>query len=328
MISFRFHIVSITAIFLAIAIGVVIGSTYVDDVTVDQLRNRIKTVEDRADGAREENGRLESQLQAAGEYIDLSSEYAVSERLTDVPALVAAVRGVDEDAVERTVVLARRAGGQVPGIVWLEPRWAADGDDLDALAEIVDGSDTDSREDLWAMAWDAVMDELAAEPVEDPAGGELDTGDVESGSTGPSTLAALEEAGFVSLDSVDDSAVELSDLLGAGPRVLLITGAQAEVEIAPVIPIAADASVDSQLATVVADVYALEDEAPPRAEALVDSLDDSVREALVLVDDADLEPGRVAAVLALDLATDDDELGRHYGYGEGADAVLPAWTPP
>ena len=55
MISFRFHVVSITAIFLAIAVGVVVGSTYVDQLTVDQLRNRIETVEDRADAAREEN---------------------------------------------------------------------------------------------------------------------------------------------------------------------------------------------------------------------------------------------------------------------------------
>ena len=52
-----------------------------------------------------------------------------------------AARGVDEAAVERTVVLARQAGGIVPGIVWLEPRWAADGDeDLEALAAIVGGS--------------------------------------------------------------------------------------------------------------------------------------------------------------------------------------------
>ena len=40
MISFRFHVVSITAVFLAIAIGVVVGSTYVDRAIVDTLRNR------------------------------------------------------------------------------------------------------------------------------------------------------------------------------------------------------------------------------------------------------------------------------------------------
>ena len=45
----------------------------------------------------------------------------------------------------------------------------------------------------------------------------------------------------------------------------------------------------------------------------------------VIVDDADLEAGRVAAVLGLDSAAD-GQLGVHYGYGDGADAVLPAWT--
>ena len=44
MISFRFHVVSITAVFLAIAIGVVVGSTYVDRAIVDNLQHRIETV--------------------------------------------------------------------------------------------------------------------------------------------------------------------------------------------------------------------------------------------------------------------------------------------
>jgi len=322
MISFRFHVVSITAIFLAIAIGIVVGSTYVDDVTVDQLRNRITTVENRADATRADNGRLEKELDTTRDYMQLSSEYAVSDRLAGLPALVVAARGVDESAVERSVLLARRAGGKVPGVVWLEPRWASDSDDdAKALADIVGASGSESREALWAMAWDAVADELA--PAQAPDGGSLPTTSAE-----PSTLSQLEEAGFVSLDSLDDTSVSLSDLLGAGPRVLLMTGARAEEGIAAVVPVAADSSVSAGLATVVADVYVVADEAPGRAKALVESLDEDLRDVIVIVDDADLEPGRVAAVLALDLAADDGEVGRHYGYGDGADAVLPAWTPP
>ena len=53
---------------------------------------------------------------------------------TDVPVVVVAVRGVDEDAVNRTVDLARQAGAAVPGVVWLEDRWALDDDDVQALA--------------------------------------------------------------------------------------------------------------------------------------------------------------------------------------------------
>jgi len=304
---------------------VVIGSTYVDDVTVDQLRNRIGTVEDRADATRAENGRLEGELDTTREYVNLSAEYAVSDRLTGAPALVVAARGVDEGAVERTATLARGAGGRVPGIVWLEPRWALEGeDDLEALAAIVGGSTDDDREALWSMAWDAVTDELAVEPASpDPGGGEPQGSGADT-----STLAELEEAGFVSVDALDDSTVSVSDLLGAGPRMLVVTGARADEEIAPLVPVVAGASVDADLPTVVADVYVVAPEAPGRATSLLETLDESLREAIVLVDDADLEPGRVAAVLALDVVVEDGEVGRHYGYGEGADAVLPAWTPP
>jgi hypothetical protein len=318
--------VSITAVFLAIAIGVLIGSTYVDDVTVDQLRNRIGTVEDRADATREKNDRLESELNTTRDYVDLSAEYAVSGRLTEVPALLVAARGVDEDAVGRTVVLARRAGGRLPGIVWLEPRWALEGkDDRDALATIVGGSADDKREVLWTKAWDAVAAELAGGALapHDPDGNEPTSPDASA-----STLAQLEDAGFVSLDALDDSTVGVADVLGAGPRMLVVTGARVEEEIAPLVPVVAGASVDAGLATVVADVYVVAPEAPGRGKELGDALDDSVRQAIVLVDDADLEPGRVAAVLALDVVADDGEVGKHYGYGEGADAVLPAWTPP
>jgi len=305
---------------------VVIGSTYVDDVTVDQLRNRISTVEHNADTTRAENGRLEEELGTTRDYVNLSAEYAVSDRLTGVPALVIAARGVDEGAVERTATLARGAGGRVPGIVWLEPRWALEGeDDHDALASIVGGSSGDEPEELWATAWDAVTRELAGEPTS-PDG---DGGDPEgSGGADASTLTQLEEAGFVSVDALDDSTVPVSDLVGSGPRMLVVTGARADEEVAPVVPVAVGASVDAGLPTVVADVYVVAAEAPGRATSLIETLDESLRGAIVIVDDADLEPGRVAAVLALDAVVEDGEVGRHYGYGEGADAVLPAWTPP
>jgi len=324
MISFRFHVVSITAIFLAIAIGVVVGTTFIDRVTVNSLETRIDTVEHRADRAREENGRLESELETTREALGLSAEYAVSGRLPDVPALVVAARGVEEDAVERTVVLARRAGGRVPGILWLEPRWGSEGeDDVEALSAIVGGSAADSSEDLWRMAWEDVTEELSADPVtpQDPDGVPL-----EGGSEG-STLTELEEAGFVSVDSLDDSTVGVADLLGSEPRMLVVTGASADEEIAPVIPVAVDASVGAGLITVVADIYVDAEDAPGRGAALIETFDDALREAIVIVDHADLEAGRVAAILALD-AAGDGEVGLHYGYGEGADAVLPAWTPP
>jgi Copper transport outer membrane protein, MctB len=324
MISFRFHVVSITAIFLAIAIGVVVGTTFIDRVTVNSLETRIDVVEDRADATREENNRLEAELDRNREYVQLSADFAVTDRLTDVPVLLVAARGIDEGVVERTVALARRAGGEVPGVVWLEPRWAAESEeDLEALSDIVGGSPTDDREDLWDEAWSAVADELS--------GGAIDDGTFGPGPDQTTSNTALEElttAGFLTVDPLDDDTVALEDLAGTDPRVLVVSGAGAEEQVVPVVPVAVAASADAGLVTVAADVYVEADEAPSRGSELLDTYDEAVRELIVLVDHADIEEGRVASVLALDSAADEGGTGVHYGYGEGADAVLPAWTPP
>ena len=72
MISFRFHVVSITAVFLAIAIGVVVGSTYVDGAIVDGLREPDRHGRGATStSARDENDRLEARARATrGDYID------------------------------------------------------------------------------------------------------------------------------------------------------------------------------------------------------------------------------------------------------------------
>ena len=38
MINLRYHVVSLVAVFLALGVGVLMGSTVIDRVTVDQLR--------------------------------------------------------------------------------------------------------------------------------------------------------------------------------------------------------------------------------------------------------------------------------------------------
>ena len=324
MISFRFHVVSITAVFLAIAVGVVVGSTFVDELTVTGLENRIETVEGNVAEAREENARLEAALDEARQYIGASADFAVTDRLTDVPVMVVAARGVDEEAVELTVALARRAGGAVPGIVWLEPSWSVTSDeDLDTLSSIVDGSPSDDPEDLWGDAWQAVAQELADEDASERA----PEGGVDPGTVDASVLGDLEATGFITVDSLDDDAISVTDLAGVAPRMLFITGARALEEIVPVLPFAVEASVAGGLVTVLGDVYVVAAEAPARGAVIDESFEGSVLEAIVVVDNVDLVEGQVGSVLSLDSAAD-GQVGVRYGFGEGAEAVLPAWTPP
>src|SRR5687768_10602049 len=114
MISFRFHLISITAIFLAMAIGVLVGSTFVDRAIVDGLQNRIDTVEGNLEERQAENEALESERNRLGSFIGAGADFAVTGRLTDVPVFLLATRGVDEDIVEQLALLAVRAGAVVP----------------------------------------------------------------------------------------------------------------------------------------------------------------------------------------------------------------------
>ena len=43
MIDFRYHLVSIVAVFLALAIGIVLGSTELQGTTIDALRRHART---------------------------------------------------------------------------------------------------------------------------------------------------------------------------------------------------------------------------------------------------------------------------------------------
>lgn len=317
MITFRFHIVSITAVFLAIAIGVVVGTTYIDGAVVDGLRNRIDSVEQNLDDRKAENDRLDAELGAASSYIDASAPYAVTDRLTEVPVLVVAASGVDEDAVEGMVALTRLAGGRTPGVVWLESPWELEsGDDRATLAAIVDGDPEADVEDLRADAWTAIADELT-------------TASTDGTSTAPTStevVDALIEAGFLSVDALGDDSTTLADLAGAQPRVLVVTGARAEPGPASLVRSIAEASVDRELITVVADVHVTAPEAPGRGEELLSSLSPELLEVVAIVDNADRTEGQVASVLAL-AAGANGPVG-HLGYGDGADGVLPAWTPP
>jgi hypothetical protein len=313
VVSFRFHIVSIIAVFLAIAIGVVVGSTYVDRAIATSLRNRIDTVERRLDATRDEIAGLEEELGRAEDYATTSADFAVTDRLTDVPVVVFALRGVDSESVAETALLARRGGAIVPGVVWLEPKWQLESDeDRDALATILGGS-TGSEEELQQAAWEAAVAELVG-------------GDQPGVPGNGSVLDALVEQGFLTVEPLDDGDPVLSDVAGADPRLLVVTGGDADPALNPLLPRVVGAGVDQEVPTVAAEVYVGSDTEPARGELLTTGLSETARSAIALVDHADLVQGRVAAVLALD-ALDDGVTG-HFGYGSGADAVVPAWSPP
>ncbi len=115
MINLRYHVVSLVAVFLALGMGIVMGSTVIDRVTVDALNNNLERVRTDVNQTREENRRLAEQAQDGQEFADQSLNHVLRDQLSGVPVIVVAVSGIDRKPVDalRQSLLERR--GVAPG---------------------------------------------------------------------------------------------------------------------------------------------------------------------------------------------------------------------
>jgi hypothetical protein len=316
MINFRYHLVSIIAVFLALALGIAMGATVISQGIVDTLRDRINNVEDNADAANAENTELSDQIGNAREYMEATAPYVVAGQLDQTAVVVVAARGVDADAVERTVELTQSAGADAPGILWLEQSFALDDpDQVEQMAEILGRPVNLPRGVLRRDAWNALAQRLAAGP---PPYDEQEQ--VPTAPDGGDLLIALEDDGFIGYQSVGDVDSELVDLPEFNARALLIDGTDAEIPPDDVVARGAMALLRAQFPLVVAEVYADHEDGPDRGERVAPIRDDDeLADDVSTVDDLDLEQGRITVVLVL---SDPDTVG-HYGYGIGSDDDAP-----
>ncbi|MBP7930703.1 MAG: copper transporter [Acidimicrobiia bacterium] len=149
MINFRFHLISLIAVFLSLAIGVVFGSTVIDRAIVDGLEQQIERVETKADEQRAANSELSKALESQNRFLREASPVLVDGRLDLTTTAVIAMRGIDEAEVSEWVGLLRQAGSSVPYVIWLEPRWAlANPADEAALASVLTDTKDASAEQM------------------------------------------------------------------------------------------------------------------------------------------------------------------------------------
>ncbi len=97
MINFRYHIVSLTAVLLALGIGLMLGTTFLDQATVDALKDRQAELES---DVRRTNDRNSDQAAVIDEYEREASAFSeqIGERLfsgilRNDPVLVIATKG-------------------------------------------------------------------------------------------------------------------------------------------------------------------------------------------------------------------------------------------
>lgn len=163
MINFRFHLVSIIGIFLALTLGIVMGSTVIDRAIVDGLEGRIRRVEQRAAARHSENVELRSDLAAFREYLTQALPMLIGGRLNGVGVVVIAASDVDRDAVTETVNILRAAGGVVPAVLWIEPGWSPKADGLEERLNKALGRTGVSGADLQVEAAQLLVERLTSQ---------------------------------------------------------------------------------------------------------------------------------------------------------------------
>lgn len=306
MINFRFHLVSLTAIFLALGIGIAVGATVVDRATVDFLETRLKGVEARLDTTDTKNERLTAELQRWSTFAEQARDEAVAGRLEGVPVLVFGVQGIDRSPVDdlRQSLVAAKATLQ--GTVWFTSKLSLEKDeDAAALADLLGvaprGADPVRR---------SMINLLSAELA---------------GQTATGLLGKLRDASFVEIEAAGDGADPAVASVEGTRFVVVSDGSAAAANQDLAVPFAAElaGAARARVLAVEAGRDADGRSRPAQRAVFVGPLrtDDQVSPLLSTVDDLEDFRGRFAAVYALrDLGG--GKVG-HYGVGPGAARLVP-----
>jgi hypothetical protein len=100
MFDLRYHVASLTAVFLALVIGILVGigisgRGYVDDVERDSLNRQIEELQESLDAAGEREEDLERRQEAAAEFVAGAYPVLVNDRLAEAGVVVLVVGSPD-----------------------------------------------------------------------------------------------------------------------------------------------------------------------------------------------------------------------------------------
>lgn len=121
MVDFRYHLVSIVAVFLALAIGIVLGTAALNGPIQTNLNNNLSRVTSEKRTLESDVEELRAQVAAADSFAASVGPRLVSKTLTDRRVLLVTTSETPADAVERLTPLLERAGAQVTGRLQLLP---------------------------------------------------------------------------------------------------------------------------------------------------------------------------------------------------------------
>jgi hypothetical protein len=137
MIDFRYHLVSIVAVFLALAIGIILGATQLQPTTQRELDNQSKSEEHQISSLQAQERNLQSQLRSSQAFATANAPSLLAGQLTGQRVVLVTAPGADGSIATGVTTALTQAGAKLTGQVALQSSFfsAADDSALDSLAK-------------------------------------------------------------------------------------------------------------------------------------------------------------------------------------------------
>lgn len=306
MINFRYHLVSLTAVFLALTVGLILGTAALNGPAIEAFESNIQSLRDSNEQLRAQVEQQERDLEDDQAFAEAVAPSYLAGQLTAKNVLVIALPGADTAYVDSTIEKLGYAGATVSGRISILDDYF----DPDRAAELGDLAETTTPDTVTTpVTYDGVTAMsyvLAAVTTGEAAGAAvaITPADITTVTTGLSDLGML---------TVETAPTGVAD------GVIILAG-----------PGSTDSDAAERNAGMVSFTTAYAADDPTVYAATTDTGDGNPIKTL-LADDADtvatvdnvaFAAGQVAAVAALADYINTNTVN-HLGTGEGASDLLP-----
>lgn len=300
MISFRAHVVTIVAVFLALAIGLLGGAAFVQPALQEELQNRTDELRRNNSDLRRQIDQLRQELGGLAGFADAALPFLTNGTLSGTPVVLVTQAGVEDEVLAQAQASLADAGARVVTTVSATDQLVSDDPTTqDELATIV-GEPTAPADELPTLAAEALAQGLS--PSTTVIGGEV--------------LDDLLSAGFLAPIGPGPSQATLEEIGTPGQVVVVLSGGRGEEPVLPpeafAVPLVARLA---DLGVPVAAGESLLSDYPYVSLVRADGNDGTVT-----VDDLDQAMGGAALVLGLEQLLDAGT-GGAYGVKDGAEPL-------
>jgi copper transport outer membrane protein MctB len=338
VIDFRYHLVSIVAVFLALAIGIVLGAAELQGPTYNILNHTTAKLQNEYDQTRGQLATAQAQANEGEAYAQAVEPAVLRDLLTGQRILIITEPGAQSSVVSGITAAAADAGASVTGQIALQPQFfATSSTTQDSLNQTnldvahSDGIALTNTGTYQQQAVQVIASEILVKspksaagqagnsPSDSPQTTASPSGSADQVSNAQTMLAAYASSGF--LNTTGQPATEASLVVVVTPQNVPSDGSADPL--AQVLPPMVTELAATSSATVVAGSSA--GSGPGSPIAVLRS--NNVANQVSTVDDADLASGQSVVMQALAILLGGGKAGSYGFAGNGASAVAPNPAP-